>query len=148
MPDQRAQDAGVGDQRNRRQIERLLKIQRKRLQLGNRFAPGRHKMQDVGRPGVERGAVDIVPRATLPFTKIDLAQALVNAGARIEGLRQDASATQRAGNDRRAGRDLRPQAERDRLRIFAVDIQPPIADSAADDRARMADQENLHSKPP
>ena len=56
-------------------------------------------------------------------------------------------ALQWAADDRRAGGQLGAQSLGDRQRIFAIDVEATVTDTLGDQRARMADQENLHSVP-
>ena len=121
------------------------------LERGNGFAAGRDEMQDVGGPGVERMAVDLVPASPLPVAKINFAQARVSVDRRAEplaqGFGQCVGAAQRAADDRETGWQARGQLSGKRLRIVGFDVQPTVADAALDQRARVTDQEKRHSSP-
>ena len=78
MADQRAQHAGVANQRHPWTIQRIGKTDDAPLQIGDRLASGRRKTGHIRRPGVDCLALNIVPALPLPFAKIDFGQALVN----------------------------------------------------------------------
>ena len=70
VTEQGAQDAGVGDDDGVGRDEAAGEIDGPGLERGNGFAAGRDEMQDVGGPGVECMAVDLIPASPLPVAKI------------------------------------------------------------------------------
>ena len=78
MTYQCAHDSGVGDYCDFGVLERSGEVQCPPLQRGNRFATRRGETEDVAGPGVELGALDIIPAPALPFSEIDFAQAVVD----------------------------------------------------------------------
>jgi hypothetical protein len=104
-------------------------------------------VQDIGRPGIEQAAVDLVPGPALPGAESRSPAAAHRSRLRVQGLGQAACAPQGAGNHRRLGGQQRPQTLGDRLWIFGFDVELAIADAGGQQRARVADQEKLHSSP-
>ena len=105
-------------------------------------------MQHVCGPGIERGAFDIVPGAALPIAEIDFAETSVDACVGIKCGSQASGPPQGAGDHRCMRGNVKPEGFGNGQRIIAVDVELPIANARQDARARMADQENLHSNPP
>jgi hypothetical protein len=64
--------------------------------LGDRLAIGRDEAGDVGGPGVEGVALDVVPGAAFPVAEVDLAQARVDDGRRVQRFGELSGAAQRA----------------------------------------------------
>ena len=95
---------------------------------------------------VDRCAIDVVPAPAFPVAEVDLGEPCVDADVGVERLGEPPRAAQRTAQDRRCRRQ--PQARGDRLRVFAIDVEPAVAEPRLDQRTRVADQENLHSKPP
>ena len=151
MAEQGAQDAGVGDDDGVGRDEAAGEIDGPGLERGHGLAAGGDEMQDVGGPGVERMAVDLVPASPLLVAKINFAQARVGVDRRAEpfaqGFGKRVGAAQRAADDRQAGWQAGSQPGGKRLRIVGFDVQSAVADAALDQRARVADQEKRHSSP-
>ena len=120
-----------------------------RLQRGDGFTAGRREAEDVGGPGIDFLALDGVPAPPFPGAEIDLAQARVDAHRRLRGQlpRQPQRAPRRARIHRDARRETLPQVLRDGFRRVAIHVEASVADAGFDDRRRMTDQENLHSRP-
>lgn len=148
MPEQRAHDAAVRDQGDGIAAQRGRALDGARLQAGDRFAARRREIEQVGGPGVEACAVDLGPRSALPLAEVDLGEARVDLRRRVEGFGEALRPLQRAADDRDAGRQEGAQAFGGAPRIFARHVEAAVADARGDQRARVTDQENLHSRPP
>ena len=147
VAEQGAHDSGVGNHGKLRQIERGGKIQGARLQGRDRFSAGGSEIEHIIRPGVDFAASDFVPAFPFPCTKINLAQARIDADIGTQRLGQAAGTAQRAGKHGQTNGQSGPEPLGDRLRIKTIGIEAAIAYARFNQRAWMADQENLHSRP-
>ena len=146
MRQQNADHPGMGDDDRLRHRQSGHEIERPALQLARRFAARRGIAGDIGRPGIEFGARNIVPAPALPAAEIHFEQPIVEARLAAQLLRQHPATAQRTAPHRQAGRQFAKQAAGDRRRIFGRNIQPAIADARLDRRFRVTDQVQDHSE--
>ena len=117
------------------------------IERGDRFAARRGETENIVGPGVELFAVDRVPALAFPGAKVDFAETGVDPDALRQCLSEAAGALQRAAEHRNAGGERLPQFACDRIDLDAIDVELSVADTRFDQRTRMPDQENLHSRP-
>ena len=133
-------DAGVGDN----DVRTGRKLREKGIdagtETGGRFAAGRCVMKEVGGPGIDFLAGNVVPGPSFPVAEIDFLQALVHSGLRVQMPGQKAATLQRAAPDRGAGWQQGAQGGGNRQGVFGGNVEPAIADTRSDQRAWMTDQ--------
>jgi hypothetical protein len=111
-------------------------------------------MQQIGRPRIERGAVDVVPTLQLPRAEVHLLPARVRPQRRVdcvcEPFGDRRAARERARPDllrqRRAQRrETRTHRLRTGVRRFRErHVAAPVAHAALDADGRMANQDDVH----
>lgn len=145
-----AHDTGVGDEGHGSELA-LMKFgderQRARLQLKNRFAPVRGRMQDIGRPGIELLPWNACPRLAFPTAEIKLLQSIVENRRGMQACCQPTAAAQGAGDYRYIGGELLHKLFSNIAGVLAIDIQTAIAETRLDQRRRVSNQDNLHNRP-
>ena len=104
-------------------------------------------MQDIGRPGVEQSAVDLIPGPAFPCAEIDFEQSPIEAWSSLQGLGEAARAPRGTGDHRCAGGQQPTQALGEGLRVDRLDIELTITNAGRQQRAGVPDQEKLHSSP-
>ena len=149
MPREGAHDARVSDD-DGVVFERGGKLAGARVQRGDGFTAGRREAENVGGPGIDFPAVDVVPAPSFPRAEIDLGKPRIDAHGRVRRQlpRQTKRAPQRAGMNGKTRRQAGAQSIGNETRIAAIHVEASVTDAGIDERRRMADQENLHSRPP
>ena len=149
MSEQGTHDPGVRDDGDVRKVrfERGGERLRAGIERGDRFAAGRREAENVVGPGVELFAVDRVPALAFPGAEVDFAETGVDPGIFRQRFGEAAGATERAAEYRNAGRECLPQFVCDRVDLGAIDVELSVTNTRFDHRARVPDQENLHSRP-
>lgn len=137
----------MGDYGDLRPFNRSGKVQDARLQGRHRFSSRRGEIEHIAGPGIDFRPINCIPPPSLPGTEVDFTQTRIDAGLWRQDFSQAPGAGQRAGKHGDTGRQLRPEPAGDKVRLKTIHIEPAITNARFDQRTRMTDQENLHSKP-
>lgn len=150
MADRGAHDSSVCHHRAGRRIfpcQRVEHCNTPRLQHRRRFTAGRYEVRHVGSPRIECFARDFVPGFSFPFPEVHFHQSRVEARRWVQQGGEFPAACERAGDHWQSGRQLRTQGVRRADKVKCGNIELSVADAFGDLRTRVANQENLHSRP-
>ncbi len=119
-------------------------IERPSLQFARRFPARRSITAHIGRPGIQFGARNRVPRPAFPDTEIHFGQARIDQRLGMQRLGQCAATRQRATPHRQVRGQFGTQARGQGCCIFRFEIESTVTDACRDQRPRVTDQVEDH----